>query len=235
MKIDASEAVRRPRTARVVIEPRSARYVVTTLREGKAGTGRSLAWFGAAAMENQARGLPGFLGAILLASDDDRLFLELTQWESEAALAAARRDGRYAEHHEILQTQSAVRQIIASSDVRGDAPFPFERGDVVAARGFAVLSGEVDRAPASVGTARRRGALAHAAPGPEGGWLLAEIATDERDLTPHPKGVDGTGWRASLRVVDVVPGDPFAADRPTHYRLRPAAGARSADTKQEVD
>jgi hypothetical protein len=193
--------------------------------------GRSLAWFGAAAAENQLRGLPGFLGAVFMASDDDRLAFELTQWASKAALDAARRDNRYVDQLGILRSHGMERELGASADIRGGASFSFERGDVVVAEGFTVSALD-SRGPLSeLGVfAKRSGAFLHITPGRDGGLLVVSIAKADQDLAPVDRGEES--WSAVLCVVDVVSGDPAPAERQPIYRLLPAVDARRTGTPE---
>ena len=75
--------------------------------------------------------MPGFVGAVFMASRDDRLLLDLVAWESESALAAAMGDDRYAGHREIMRLHSETLHLAASSDVVIGAPMSCERGDIL--------------------------------------------------------------------------------------------------------
>lgn len=230
MNVDVTEALPRPRQDRVVVEPGSTTYTVTTLREGGVGTGRSLAWFGAAAAENHLCGQPGFRGAAFMASDDDRFSFELTQWASRATLDATRRDNRYLDQLGILRSHGLERELGASADIRGGAPFPLKRGDVVVAEGFTVSALDAYEQLSELGViAKRSGTFLHVTPGGDGGWFVLSMAK-AKNLAPLNCGEES--WSAALCVVDVISGHPVAAERQPIYRLLPAVDTRRIDSPE---
>ena len=232
MTIDADGAVPRPREDRVVVKPGSATYLIATLREGGVGTGRSFAWFGAAVAENQFRGLPGFRGAAFMVADDDRHSFEIAQWESEAALDDARRDERYNDQLKILRSHGVERHVVVSPDVRCAGDFPFERGDIVVLEIFRLPAHDLRLKPSGPGDFAGRGdTFALVSAGTEGGRAVV-IEEGGRDLALVPDGPHDDAWRATMRVVDVVSGDPAAGGRRSVYRLLPATGAPSTANGQ---
>ena len=234
MTIDANGAVPRPREDRVVVKPGSATYLIATLREGEVGTGRSFAWFAAAVAENQLRGLPGFRGAAFMVADDDRHSLEIAQWESEAALDDARQDEHYNDHLEILRSHGVERHVVVSPDVRCAGDFPFERGDIVVLEIFRLPAHDLRLKPSGPGDFAGRGdTFALVSAGLEGGRAVV-IGKGGRDLALVPDGPHDDAWRATMRVVDVVSGDPAAGDRRSVYRLLPATRAPSTANGQRA-
>ena len=221
----SSEATHRPREDCVVIGNGPAGYHVMTVRASGARTARSLALFSAAAMENLVRGLPGFIGAVLMTSHDDSLLLELMEWSSEATLTAATGDHRYADHHDILRVHSDTLQQVASCGTLIGAPISFERADEVAALGFHLSADDlVELIRNGENDAARAGMFLLAAASSGAISSVIALAKDLKELPFLPNERDGACWDGQFDVVEVVSGDHLAAHRPAVYRLLPISG-----------
>lgn len=216
------------------IEPDTQAFVGTILRDVVPGTANALAMFSASATVNRVQALPGFTGAAFMVSAADDMLFELVRWQSDASLAAARGDHRYADHVAIVEDHSKALYEGFSSLVSVSASFTLGRGETVAAS----LVQAPGKAPEQVFALLNLGGppapdvLRHVVPIQEGAAVLtlSKIGRLSLHALSGPES-----WRGEFRVVEGVSAAPRSIAAPVKYRLLrqmkdgQSAGSAAAD------
>ncbi len=189
---------------------------LTSLIKVFPGTAQALAMLAAAATETSVQQLPGFVGAAFMASDNDDMLLQFTQWHSVEALAAKRHNYRYADHVGIIRDHGKLHYQGCSLDLVLDQSFSFARGDRVLASGSRTRNVSADTLRADLGLPKSD-QIFHIAGEADGRSVAAFSKTS---MFPVALAIlNEQRWQGEFSVVEAVSRVERPTRRPVWYRL----------------